>query len=230
VTRIPLWGLGCAGGATGLSRACEYALAYPDAAVVLLCVELCGLTFIKKDLSKSNLVATSLFADGAAAVLIVGDQFARKRGLHESPRFLARKTWTWYDSLDVMGWDVTESGLKVIFSQDIPTLVKQRMRSNVDALLGEQGLDLKKIEHFILHPGGPKVITAYEQALELTEHATQNSKDVLTHYGNMSSPTVLFVLEKSLRQRWTEQSYGLVGALGPGFSSELILLQKGGHS
>lgn len=228
VTRIPLWGLGCAGGATGLSRAFDYVQAYPEAVAVLVCVELCGLTFIKEDVSKSNLVATSLFGDGAGAVLVAGDAFARKHGLQQTPRFVSRKTCTWYDSLDVMGWDVTDAGLKVIFSQDIPTLVKKRMRSNVDDFLSAHNLQRSQIDHFILHPGGPKVITAYQQALEISDGQTRFAEEVLTEYGNMSSPTVLFVLEKALQQPWQEREIGLVGALGPGFSSELILLEQGG--
>ncbi|MET3288408.1 UNVERIFIED_CONTAM: alkylresorcinol/alkylpyrone synthase [Brevibacillus sp. OAP136] len=228
VTRIPIWGLGCAGGATGLSRAFDYVRAYPDAVAVLVCVELCGLTFIKQDVSKSNLVATSLFGDGAGAVLVAGDAFAAKHGLQDTPRFLSRKTCTWYDSLDVMGWDVTDAGLKVIFSQDIPTLVKKRMRSNVDDFLSEQQLTRAQINHFILHPGGPKVINAYQQALEIGHEQTQHAEEILAEYGNMSSPTVLFVLEKSLQTPWRKQEIGLLGALGPGFSSELILLEQGG--
>lgn len=224
VTRIPMWGLGCAGGAMGLSRACEYARAYPNRRVLLVSVELCGLTFIRQDMSKSNLVATCLFGDGAAAVLVAGDATASR---HSSPqlRFCGAQTTTWPDTLDMMGWEVTEPGLKVVFSRDIPTLIRQSMRENVDSFLSPLGASLERLRHFIFHPGGAKVLTAYQHALGLTTEATRLSEEVLCNYGNMSSPTVLFVLEKSMEQTWAVGDKGLVAALGPGFSSELLLLE-----
>ncbi len=227
LTRIPLWGLGCAGGAMGLSRAYEYAKAYPESLVLLLSLELCGLTFIKQDMSKSNLVATSLFADGAGAVLIAGDNRAQAGTTAATPAILGSKTQTWPDSLDIMGWDVTDDGLQVIFSQDIPTLVKQRVRDIVDDFLACYRLSLSDIQHFIFHPGGPKVITAYQEALELAPEKMRFSAEVLRDYGNMSSATVLHVLAKSMAATWADGEYGLLGALGPGFSSELVLLRKG---
>lgn len=223
-TRIPLWGLGCAGGAMGLSRACEYASAYPSRRVLLVSVELCGLTFIRQDMSKSNLVATCLFADGAAAVLVEGDQLAPATS---GPRlhFRGAQTTTWPDTLDVMGWEVTEPGLKVVFSRDIPSLIQQSMRTNVDSFLSPLGTSVHALRHFIFHPGGAKVLTAYQRSLELAADATRLSAEVLANYGNMSSPTVLFVLEKSMEQSWTAGEQGLLAALGPGFSSELMLLE-----
>lgn len=230
ITRIPLWGLGCAGGAMGLSRAYDFAKAYPDKLILLASVELCGLTFIKSDLSKSNLIATSLFADGAAAVLVAGDEFvAAHPSFSAAPRIVATKTMTWKDSLEVMGWDVTEEGLKVIFSRDIPTLIKHRMRQNATDFLSSYQRRLADVEHFILHPGGAKVLTAYQDALEISPEQTELAEDVLHAYGNMSSPTVLFVLERALEHDWSEGAQGLLAALGPGFSSELLLLQKGGE-
>lgn len=227
ITRIPLWGLGCAGGAMGLSRAGEYAKAYPEALVLLISVELCGLTFVKSDRSKSNLIATSLFADGAAAVLIAGDGFpiGLNRSGSAAPRIVATKTTTWRDSLDVMGWDVTDDGLRVIFSRDIPSLIHQRMRQNTDDFLSRFELEVSSIRHFIPHPGGAKVLTAYQKALQLEQHHTRSAAEVLRQYGNMSSATVLFVLEKSLEQPWQQGERGLLTALGPGFSSECILLE-----
>lgn len=224
ITRVPLWGLGCAGGAMGLARACDYARAYPDRRVLLVSVELCGLTFIRQDLSKSNLVATCLFGDGAAAVLVEGDQVSA-RSTAPRPRFCASRTTTWPETLDVMGWDVTDPGLKVIFSRDIPTIIKQSMRENVHTFLSPHETSLDHLRHFIFHPGGAKVLTAYQQALGIPVEATQLSEDVLLNFGNMSSPTVLFVLEKSMEHDWQVGDKGLLAALGPGFSSELLLLE-----
>ncbi|NGQ93859.1 type III polyketide synthase [Brevibacillus sp. SYP-B805] len=227
ITRIPLWGLGCAGGAMGLARAAEYARAYPHALVLMLAVELCGLTFIRQDMSKSNLIATSLFGDGAAAVLIAGDAYAQTHGVtRTAPRVLGTRTVTWKDSLDVMGWEVTNDGLKVIFSRDIPTLVKQRMRGCVDTFLTQHRTELPQLSRFILHPGGAKVLTAYQDALGMAADQLKPSEEVLAEYGNMSSPTVLFVLERSLQHAWQPSERGLAAALGPGFSCELILLEQ----
>lgn len=226
ITRIPLWGLGCAGGAMGLSRSCEYAGAYPGRRVLLISVELCGLTFIRQDLSKSNLVATCLFGDGAAAVVVSGDhvQASAEEG---APRIQFRdaRTTTWPDTLDVMGWELTEPGLKVIFSRDIPTLIQTYMRENVESFLTSHQTTVDRLRHFIFHPGGAKVLNAYQSSLGIDAEATRHSEEVLRHFGNMSSPTVLFVLEKSMEQAWQPGDRGLVAALGPGFSSELLLLE-----
>ncbi|MGZ0049839.1 type III polyketide synthase [Brevibacillus gelatini] len=226
ITRIPLWGLGCAGGAMGLSRSFEYAGAYPEHRVLLISVELCGLTFIRQDLSKSNLVATCLFGDGAAAVVVSGDRVpAVAQGKSPQIRFCAARTTTWPDTLDVMGWELTEPGLKVIFSRDIPTLIQTHMRENVDSFLASHQTTVDRLRHFIFHPGGAKVLNAYQTSLGIDAQATRHSEEVLRHFGNMSSPTVLFVLEKSMEQAWQPGERGLVAALGPGFSSELLLLE-----
>lgn len=226
ITRLPLWGLGCAGGAMGLSRACEYTHAYPHKRALLISVELCGLTFIREDMSKSNLVATCLFGDGAAAVLVEGDDVQSNRST-DAPRlrFCGARTTTWPDTLDVMGWELTEPGLKVIFSRDIPTLIHQAMKDNVESFLSPYDTSVDRLRHFILHPGGAKVLTAYQQSLGISVDATRLSEEVLHNFGNMSSPTVLFVLEKSMEQAWEPGERGLLAALGPGFSSELLLLE-----
>lgn len=221
VKRTPIWGLGCAGGAAGLSRASEYVKAFPDHLCLVVSVELCSLTFLRDDTSKSNVVATSLFADGAAAVLVAG----RPRG--HAPRIVATQSTIWPDSLDVMGWEVTDRGLKVIFSKDIPTLVTRTMQENVGMLLHPHNLDVNGLDQYILHPGGMKVLHAYESALHLPREKLDASRKVLQCYGNMSSCTILFVLEEVLQAGMTSspgQRYGLAGALGPGFSSELLLL------
>ncbi|WP_199614318.1 type III polyketide synthase [Paenibacillus alkalitolerans] len=224
VKRSPLWGLGCAGGAAGLSRASEYVKAFPGDLALLISVELCSLTFIRDDVSKSNIVATSLFADGAAAVLVAGS--AAAPGLDEAgPQIIATQSTTWPDSLDVMGWDVTDRGLKVVFSRDIPSIIQNHMRSNAAQLIDSQGWNIEDIEHYVLHPGGMKVLKAYEESLGVSPDRLDASRMVSRKYGNMSSCTVLFVLDEVLRRGVQKGSRGLAGALGPGFSSELLLLQ-----
>jgi alkylresorcinol/alkylpyrone synthase len=222
VKRTPLWGLGCAGGVAGLARAFEVARAFPEQRVLLLALELCGLTFRRNDLSKSNLVATSLFADGAAAVLIAGEKAAAGT---DGPRIIDATSMTWPRSLDVMGWEVVDDGLKVIFSKDIPSIVRRKVRPVVEEFLGRWKLTPERVERYIAHPGGAKVLTAYEEALSLKETALSRARSVLRSHGNMSSATVLFVLEQEMREKPEAGTYGLITALGPGFSLELMLIQ-----
>lgn len=225
--RIPIWGLGCAGGAAGLSRAYEYCLAFPQAKVLVLSVELCSLTFQSEDKSKSNLIGTSLFADGVAVALVVGDEVEHREisSLDVVPRILDAQSTLMPDSEDVMGWDVKDEGLHVIFSKDIPTIIQQWLYPNAQEFLSKNSLDISSIDCFVAHPGGRKVLEAYEAALGLTEDKTSISREVLKGYGNMSSATVLYVLKRFLEAPRTPNEYGLVTALGPGFSSELLLLQ-----
>ncbi|TCS96949.1 type III polyketide synthase [Hazenella coriacea] len=224
IKRTPIWGLGCAGGVAGLSRAYEFTKAFPDSKVLLLAVECCGLTFRRNDSSKSNLVATSLFADGAAAVLVVGDEVDLSQSVN-APRIVQSMSTIWSDSLGVMGWEVMDDGLKVLFSKDIPTIVRSHVKPVVDQLLTNRQLHIEEIEHFITHPGGMKVIQAYQEALQVPMEKFTHAHSVLNEYGNMSSATVLFVLKRELEQGHRAGSYGLMNALGPGFSSEMILLK-----
>ncbi|MDQ0221444.1 type III polyketide synthase [Peribacillus cavernae] len=225
--RIPIWGLGCAGGAAGLSRAYEYCKAFPKSKVVVLCVELCSLTFQKNDSSKSNLIGTSLFSDGVSCALVCGDDVDRKgvSKLAFSPNVVSTQSTLMPDSLDVMGWEVKNEGLHVIFSKDIPTIVKNWLKPNVEALLTANQISLEDIRQFIAHPGGKKVIKAYEEALGFDEKMTEISMNVLKEYGNMSSATILYVLERFMQKEAGAGDLGLAAALGPGFSSELLLLR-----
>jgi alkylresorcinol/alkylpyrone synthase len=221
VRRTPIWGLGCAGGVAGLSRAYEYTVAFPRERALVLALELCGLTFQRNDLSKSNLVATSLFGDGAAAVLVSGAETG-----DAGPRIVASRSTLWYESLDVMGWDINNRGLKVLFSRDIPSIVRNLALPALLEFLTAQGITLHDLRHIIAHPGGAKVIEAYEQALDLADGQMDRARDILRKYGNMSSPTVLFVLEDFVRsQAISRGEYGLITALGPGFSAEMMLIQ-----
>ncbi len=225
--RIPLWGLGCAGGAAGLARAFEYCKAFPKAKVLVLAVELCSLTFQRNDLSKSNLIGTSLFADGAACALIAGDEvdISAMSSLSILPSYIDSQSTLMKDSEDVMGWDVRNEGLYVIFSKDIPSIISTWFHPNVKEFLMKNHTQLSDLSHFIVHPGGKKVLEAYEYALGIDARKMQISFDILREYGNMSSATVLYVLQKYVQTVNKSDELGLIGALGPGFSSELVLLR-----
>jgi len=222
IRRTPIWGLGCAGGVGGLSRAYDWLRAYPDSLALVISLELCGLTFIRNDLSKSNFVATSLFADGCGLALLAGDNYPRQNDI--SLQVLAGSSVTWPDSLGVMGWEIHDGGLKVIFSKSIPQIVQKLSRPALQEFLQENNLDFANIDFFLSHPGGAKVIQAYEEALVLGGEQTSDMKAVLRNYGNMSSATVFFVLKHFLQsERYRRGARALLTALGPGFSMEMLL-------
>ena len=220
INRTPVWGLGCAGGVAGVAKASAAAKANANAVVLLVAVELCSLTLIKSDYSKSNFIGSSLFSDGIAACLVMGDN----HGIQHQIKIKANSSKLYYDSLDVMGWDFNDNGFKVIFSKDIPTIINKYIKDDVDAFLQKQGIRLSDISNFIFHPGGRKVIEAYTAALAITGVDLQNTRDVMTENGNMSSVTVLYVLGRFLKQGFID-GYGLMLAMGPGFSSEMLLLE-----
>lgn len=224
INRLPVWGLGCAGGTAGIAKANTIAKADPEAVVMVICCELCSLTFLNEDLSKSNFIATSLFSDGIAAVLITGDKFKLKKKSTDRPEIIDSQSRLYYDSLDVMGWDLTKDGLKVIFSRDIPSIVNNSVKKDILIFLKKHDLKLKDIKSFVTHPGGIKVINAYIEALNLNAGMMDNTFSILENYGNMSSATVLYVLEKFMAKKM-EPGYGLIMSLGPGFSSELVLIK-----
>lgn len=225
--RTPIWGLGCAGGAAGVARARDFALADPHARVLLVSIELCTLTFQRGEANRQNVVAASLFGDGAAAALVVGAEAelpprAPVRGLE----LMASRSTLWPGTLDIMGWEVDEAGLHVVFSRDIPTVVREWVRPNLDAFLADHGMTLADLSHVVAHPGGPKVLAAYAETLGLTNGALRHSHDVLRDCGNMSSPTCLFVLERALAAGdIAAGETAMLAALGPGFSSELVLMR-----
>ena len=227
VARSPLWGLGCAGGAAGLARAAEYATAFPERRCLLVAVELCSLTFLRGDASNSNIVATSLFADGAAAALVEGAEAAGVLpNAGARPAVVAARSRTWRDSLDVMGWNMRNDGMQVVFSKHIPSLVLREMPGVVAEFLASCAASAGDVAHYALHPGGRKVLEAYESALGLHPAQLSAAREVLAQFGNMSSCTVLFVLERLLRSPHPplRGERILAGALGPGFSAELLLL------
>ncbi|MCE7792589.1 type III polyketide synthase [Salipaludibacillus sp. CUR1] len=224
IKRLPLWGLGCAGGAAGLSRAYDYCAAFPEAKVLVLCIEFCSLTFARDDRSKSNLVGTSLFGDGVACALVAGDQ-AVSKSRFSFPFISGTQSTHMPDSEDIMGWDLQDDGLHVIFSRDIPHVIENWLKPNVTTFLSKMSVDLEEITAFVAHPGGKKVLQAYEQALNFKESMTDIPRKILKDHGNMSSPTVLYVLKEFLKDKRSEGEKGLVAALGPGFCSEILLLE-----
>ncbi len=221
VRRTPIFGLGCVAGAAGLSRAADYVLAHPSHVAVLLSVELCSLTLQREDLSVPNLIASGLFGDGAAAAVVVG----RERP-SDGPRIVATRSVFYPDSEDVMGWSISESGFRIVLSPDVPKVVLEHLAADVDAFLADQRLARGDIAAWISHPGGPKVLEAMQQALSLPADALEASWRSLREVGNLSSTSVLLILEEVMKtRRPAPGGYGLLLAMGPGFCSELVLLQ-----
>lgn len=219
--RTPIFGLGCVAGAAGIARAADYLRAFPDEIAVLLSVELCSLTLQRSDLSISNLIATGLFGDGAAAVVLAGASHPARRG----PAVVATRSVFYPGTEHVMGWEIGSDGFRVVLSGDVPK-VARGIRKDVDEFLASQDLTLADIDSFVCHPGGPKVLEALEDALELPAEALELTWRSLRDVGNLSSASVLFVLGDTLTDRaQAPGSYGLVVAMGPGFCAELVLIQ-----
>src|SRR6202790_2908965 len=219
VRRLPLTELGCAAGAMALGRAWEFVRAFPGATVLIVSVELPTLTFQRGDLSQANLISCVLFGDGAAAAVVTGREAS-------GPRILDASTYTFPQSLDAMGFDLRETGFHIVLSKDVPQMIRDRIRLVVETFLDRRGLTLDAMAAFILHPGGQKLLAYVEEQLGLCRCDTQLSWDVLGQYGNLSSATVLFVLDAWLTKKTMDPGdYGLAAAFGPGFSAELLLLQ-----
>ena len=221
VKRVPIFGLGCVAGTAGIARAADYVRAYPDQVAVLLSVELCSLTLQREDLSIPNLIASGLFGDGAAAAVIVGAD----RG-EVGPQVVGSRSVFYPDSEEVMGWDISESGFRIVLSADVPEVVRRHLRGDVDSFLGAHGLNRGDIRTWISHPGGPKVLEAMQDALELPDDALESAWRTLRELGNLSSTSVLLVLQEALESPTPEPgSFGMMVAMGPGFCSELVLLR-----
>ena len=220
VKRVPIFGLGCVGGAAGLSRAADYLQAFPDHVAVLLSVELCSLTLQRDDLSVPNLIASGLFGDGGAAVVLGG-----RRCDLPGPRVLATRSIFYPDTEGVMGWEVTDGGFKIVLSAEVPDIARRFLGHDVDAFLADNGLTRDRISTWVAHPGGPKVLLAMTAALGLPEDALEPAWRSLREVGNMSSTSVLLILQDTLRRRPVPGSYGIIVAMGPGFCSELVLVR-----
>ena len=225
IKRTPIFGLGCVAGAAGLARAADYVRAYPDQAAILLSVELCSLTWQRDNISVPNLISSGLFGDGCAAVLVVGSELAREMG-YSGPEIKASQAIFYPETQDVMGWEISEKGFRIVLSADVPTMVKTHLGKNVDDFLAGQGLVRGDIGTWIMHTGGPKVLEANAEALGLTREDFSLSWDALRRAGNLSSASVLMVLNDVMREhRPAAGTKSLLVAMGPGFCSEMVLLQ-----
>jgi alkylresorcinol/alkylpyrone synthase len=221
VKRTPIFGLGCVAGAVGLSRAADYVLAFPHQVAILLSVEICSLTLRRDDLSTANLIATGIFADGAVAAVLGGEQ----RQSH-GPEIIGQRSVFYPETEGIMGWDISERGFGIVLSQKLPALIKSNLAGDVDSFLAANVLGRRDIGSWVIHPGGPKVLEAVEVALGLCEQELRLSWKSLERVGNLSSRSVLCVLEDTMTQhRPPAGTMGLIAAMGPGFCSELSLVR-----
>ena len=221
VKRVPIFGLGCVAGTAGIARAADYVRGFPHHVAVLLSVELCSLTLQRKDLSIPNLIASGLFGDGAAAAIVVGSERDAT-----GPRILDTRSIFYPDSEGVMGWDISEEGFRIVLSAAVPEVVRLYLRRDVDAFLADHGLVRDDVSVWVSHPGGPKVLEAMQDALELPAGALESAWRSLREVGNLSSTSVLLVLQETMERTAPDPGcYGVMLAMGPGFCSELVLLQ-----
>jgi len=221
IRRVPIFGLGCVAGAAGIARAADYVRAYPQQAAALVSVELCSLTIQRDDLSVANLISSGLFADGSAAVIVTGSDVPA-----DGPEILATRSVFYPDTEEMMGWKITEKGFRITLSPQVPELIRENLGRDVDAFLADSGHSKSEIGSWVLHTGGPKVLEATAAALDLHDGELDASWDCLKRVGNLSSASVLVVLEDVMRNRRPEPgTLGLLAAMGPGFCSELLLLR-----
>jgi alkylresorcinol/alkylpyrone synthase len=219
VKRVPLFGLGCVAGAAGLARVYDYLRAYPDQVAALLAVELCSLTIQRGDNSIANLVASSLFGDGAGALIATGADRTPA-----GPKVLATRSRTYPDTENVLGWKIGSDGFGILLSVEIATIVEKYLGDDVRKFLAEHGLSTADISTWVLHAAGPKVIDTFESVLELPPDALDRTRKSLRDNGNLSSVSVLDILRDTMADPPSPGSIGLMVAMGPGFSSELVLL------
>jgi alkylresorcinol/alkylpyrone synthase len=222
--RVPLFGLGCVAGAAGLSRAADYLVGHPDDMCLVLALELCTLTFQKSDISVANIIACGLFGDGAAAVLLAGKN--RAQAWSNLPKIVDNRSFFFPNSEDVMGWDITNDGFKIILNAQVPAIAQEKLPACVDELLARHYLTRNDVAVWIAHPGGPKVIDAMKKGLNLAPDALSLSYESLGEIGNLSSASVLLILQKTLAHKKPKAGqYGILLAMGPAFCAEAVLLK-----
>jgi len=224
VRRVPMFGLGCVAGAAGVARLHDYLRGAPDGVAVLVSVELCSLTYPGAKPTIASLVGSALFADGAAAVVAVGERRAEKIGA-SGPDVVDSRSHLYPDSLRTMGWDVGASGLQLVLSADLPAVMERYLRDDVTEFLGAHRLTTADIRAYVSHPGGPKIIEAIVASLDLPDDALELTWRSLAEVGNISSASVLHVLRDTIAKQPPSESPGLMMAMGPGFCSELLLLR-----
>ena len=224
VRRVPLFGLGCVAGAAGMARVHDYLRGNPDGVAVLVSAEMCSLTFGALGANIAGLVGTALFADGAAAVVAVGERRAEKLGI-TGPRIIDSASRLYPDSLRTMGWDVGASGFQLVLSPEVPDMVSRHLRGDMTGFLGGHDLEIDDIGVWVSHPGGPKVIEAITESLTLPADALELTWRSLAEIGNISSSSVLHILRDTMDKRPADGSPAVMMAMGPGFCSELVLMQ-----
>jgi alkylresorcinol/alkylpyrone synthase len=221
IKRVPIFGLGCVAGAAGISRAADYVRGYPDQAAALLSIELCSLTLQRDDVSMAHVISALLFGDGAAATVVTGSEMDA-----DGPEILATKSVLYPNTERVMGWDISEKGFRIVLSPEVPDQVLRHLAEDVDTLLAEQGFRRSDVQSWVMHTGGPKVLEATATALGITEKDLEASWNCLRRVGNISSTSVLLVLEDVYRNRRPSPgALSILAAMGPGFCSELVLLR-----
>ena len=224
VRRFPLFGLGCVAGAAGTVRVHDYLRGNPDGVAVLVSAELCSLNFGALGADIAGLVGTALFADGAAAVVAVGERRAEKLGI-TGPRIIDSASRLYPDSLRTMGWDVGATGFQLVLSPEVPDMITRYLRDDMSGFLGGHGLQIDDVGVWVSHPGGPKVIEAITESLTLPADALELTWRSLAEIGNVSSSSVLHILRDTMDKRPADGSPAVMMAMGPGFCSELVLMQ-----
>jgi alkylresorcinol/alkylpyrone synthase len=230
IKRTPIFGLGCVAGAAGISRTVDYVRAYPKQYAILLSVELCSLTWQENDASMAAIVASGLFGDGAAAVVVAGEETPhgkRPTSVQEPcPRVVATKSTFYPNTEHLMGWNINQSGFNIVLSAEVPDLVNSELKRTVEDFLSENNMNMHQICSFIMHSGGPKVLQAMENSLNLPQGALSAPWNSPRQRGNLSSASVLTVMQDYLYNRpGSPGCYSMMGAMGPAFCSELLLLQ-----
>lgn len=226
IRRVPIFGLGCVAGAAGISRSADYVKAHPEQIAVLLSVELCSLTLQREDLSIANLISSGLFGDGAAAVIVAGANCGLSGPTILGPTILATQSVFYPNTEEMMGWDISEKGFRIVLSREVPNLIRKNLAHDVDDFLASRGLTRADIGSWVLHTGGPKILEATADALDLKNGELDVSWECLRRTGNLSSASVLVVLEEVMKNRRPEpNTLGVLAAMGPGFCSEFVLLQ-----
>ena len=228
VRRLPSFGLGCVAGAAGLARVHDYLQGHPDHVALLVSVELCSLTIQHGDDSMANLVSSGLFGDGAAAVVMVGD--AHRAAGRAELEVVDSRSRLYPETEDQLGWHVGDSGFRIVLSAGLADVIGAHLEDDVAGLLEEHDLKTRDVTRWVVHAGGPRILEAVQDALDLDDIALTHSRESLATVGNLSSASVLHVLDATVREHPPAGTPGVLLAFGPGVSAEIVLLRWGGSA